>query len=116
MTRLFALVISSWLLVALLGAACSSERFEAGVEGRDDAQEMAPQVSLNAIQLAVTSLMMKAGVGELDASYDEVDTAEEIRNVTAGEGAYSLYDYLGRGIELFTVPVDIDIQGKVSID
>ncbi|NQT72196.1 MAG: hypothetical protein HQ553_05420 [Chloroflexi bacterium] len=56
--------------------------------------EEAYNTELKNVRLAVAVLMADAGVSQLDADYFEVDTYEEVHNVTAGGGAYSIDDYL----------------------
>ncbi len=86
-----------------------------GKAGMDKAEKDFPQISINTIQMAVTGLMMEAGVSELDSSYDEVDTKEEVQNVTAGNGAYDLSDNLSASYPL-NPAFDISKNGKVTVD
>ena len=45
------------------------------------------------IQIGISGLFLRSQA-YLDDSYDEIDTEEEIKAVTSGNGEYSLYDYL----------------------
>ncbi len=86
-----------------------------GQERIDEAREAVPPVSSNTIQTAVTGLLLATGVGQLDDSYDEVDTYKEVLNVTAGNGAHNLGEYLSTSYPL-NQAFDITIEGKVSVD
>lgn len=94
---------------------CLGCRASKGMEAKESFEEDAPQISMNTIQTAVTGLMMQAGVNELDASYDEVDTREEVRKVTAGNGAFSLEDHLSTSYPI-SPAYDISKNGRISID
>lgn len=59
------------------------------------AEEDPLEYELMTIQLAVVNLMAEAEVQELDAEYKGIDTEEEVKTVTAGNGAYTLHDHLG---------------------
>ena len=117
--RFLLLGTSLMIVLALSIAGCSSgdsDKASDAKQGKDDAQQMAPKISVRTIPLAVTALMMSAGVTQLDDVYDEVDTLAEVKNVTAGGGAYSLYDYLDIGSYNFLSAFDIALDGTVSID
>ncbi len=70
------------------------------------------------VQLIVQVMMIDAKETHLDDSYDEVQTSDQIREVTTGGGAYSLEDYILRfGNETeFKQPYDISIEGIVTVD
>ena len=85
------------------------------MEAKESFEDDAPRISANTIQTAITGLMMQAGVNELDASYDEVDTMEEVKQVTAGNGTYSLYNHLSTSYPI-TPAYDISKNGKISVD
>ena len=53
------------------------------------------EYELMTVQLAVLNLMAEAEVQELDADYEGIDTEEEVKTVTAGDGAYTLHNHLG---------------------
>ncbi len=81
----------------------------------DKAEEDSPRISINTVQTAVTGLMLEARTNELDSSYDEIDTREEVENVTAGNGAYKLSDNLSTGYPIIPA-FDISRSGKVTVD
>ena len=111
-------IMSLMLVLAISVAGCSSgnSRLSNAAEGKDDAKEMVPRLSVRTIQLAVTALMMSAGVTQLDDAYDEVDTLGEVKNVTADSGAYSLHEYLDiRSYDLLPA-FDIALDGTVTVD
>jgi len=108
-----ALIVVAMVIVCQLSSGC--ERAARGIEAKESLEEDAPRVSRNTIQIAVTGLLMEAGVAELDSSYDEVDTKAEVKNVTAGNGAFSLYEHLSTSYPIYPA-YDISKTGKVSVD
>jgi uncharacterized lipoprotein YehR (DUF1307 family) len=112
------LIMSLMLVLAISVAGCSSEnsRLSNAAEGKDDAQKMVPRISVRTIQLAVTALMMDAGIGQLDDTYNEIDTREEVESVTAGDGVYSLSKYLDISSYDLLPAFDIALDGKVTVD
>ena len=114
---LLALAIILVLAISIFGCSSgSSTTASDAIESKDNANEMAPKVSARTIQLAVTALMMAAGVGQLDAAYDEINTKEEIESVTAGNGAYNLSKYLDISSFDLLPAFDVALDGKVTID
>ncbi len=111
-------IMSLMLVLAISVAGCSSgnSRLSNAADGKDDAKEMAPRISVRTIQLAVTALMMSAGVTKLDDAYNEVDTLEKVKNVTAGDGSYSLYEYLDISSFDFLSAFNVALDGTVTID
>ena len=73
------------------------------------------------MRIAVSILMNEAGVISLDDDYYEIDTMEEVKNVTAGDGHYNLFDNLPPSMHMagtaynFTQPYDIKRDGTVTI-
>jgi hypothetical protein len=63
-------------------------------------------------------MMLDAKETELDNSHDEVQTSAQIAAVTAGDGVYSLTNYVLRfgGETEFKQAYDISINGVVSVD
>ncbi len=76
----------------------------------------ASETELKNITLALTALMADSGASELDADYTEVDTYEEVKNITANDSGYSLAAYLDikAGESLFQA-YDISKDGTVDI-
>ena len=70
------------------------------------------------VQLVVQVMMIDAEVPELDEDYDEVQTSAQIQAVTAGNGAYSLKDYILKfgGTTDFKQAYDISKKGVVTVD
>ena len=70
------------------------------------------------VQLVVQVMMIDTEVPELDNDYDEVQTSAQIQAVTAGDGAYSLEDYILKfgGATDFKQPYDISKEGIVTVD
>ena len=70
------------------------------------------------IQLIVQVMLLDAKETYLDASYDEVQTVEEVKAVTTGGGEYSLEDYILKfgGTTDFKQAYDISIAGAVTVD
>lgn len=70
------------------------------------------------VQLIVQVMLLDANETHLDKSYDEVQTADEIKAVTTGGGEYSLEDYILKfgGTANFRQAYDISITGAVTVD
>ncbi len=74
------------------------------------------------VQLVVQVMIIDAGKTEeepeLDDDYYGVQTSEQIQAVTAGDGAYSLDDYLLKfgGATEFKQAYDISKKGVVTVD
>ena len=70
------------------------------------------------VQLVVQLMLIEANEDELDNSHDEVQTLVQIQQVTAGDGAYSLdnYLYVLGGDSEFTQAYDITKDGIVTVD
>ncbi len=76
----------------------------------------ASETELKNVILALVALMADSGASELDADYTEVDTYEEVKNVTTNDGVYRLTTYLDikAGESLFQ-EYDIAKNGVVNI-
>jgi prepilin-type N-terminal cleavage/methylation domain-containing protein len=70
------------------------------------------------VQLVVQVMMLDAKETQLDDSYEEVQTSDQIQAVTTGSGAYSLEDYILKfgGTTDFKQAYDISIDGAVTVD
>ena len=74
------------------------------------------------VQVAVYSMMITAGVVQLDStsSYNEIDELDEVHSVTATHPrtgvTYYLDDYLHGGHYPLLQPYEISIDGHVSVD
>jgi len=70
------------------------------------------------VQLIVQVMMLDAKVTHLDDSYEGVQTSDQIKEVTAGGGAYSLEDYVLKfgGTTDFKQAYDIYMTGVVTVD
>jgi prepilin-type N-terminal cleavage/methylation domain-containing protein len=81
-------------------------------------EEETGQTEQDNVQLVVQMMLMDASEEELDDDYDEIQTLAQIQQVTAGDGAYSLdnYLYLFAGSNQFTQPYDISKKGVVTVD
>ena len=84
----------------------------------NEGEEETRQTEQDNVQLVVQVMMIDAEVPELDGDYDEVQTSGQIQAVTAGDGAYSLEDYILRfgGATEFKQPYDISREGVVTVD
>ncbi len=103
------------LLISVLALSLACSRTSKGIEAKKALEEEAPATNVQMIQTAITGMLLEARVNRLDDSYDEVDTREEVQNVTAGKGAYNLSEYLITSYPL-NPPIDISKTGKVTID
>lgn len=84
----------------------------------NEGEEETRQTEQDNVQLVVQVMMIEAKVPELDGDYDEVQTSAQIQAVTAGDGAYSLEDYILKfgGATDFKQPYDISKEGVVTVD
>lgn len=110
-----AVIVPILVLIGVL-ASISSDEEKAEPGAKEQAEEVAPKLNLTSMQAAVDSLKIAARSPQLDTSYDEVDTVEDFQNVTAGNGAFNLYDYLLLGSFPIFPPIDIAQDGKVTVD
>ncbi len=108
-------VILTLLVSAGMVAGCSSGGNGAG-KGLREVESIPPVINLRTMQLAVTGLMLAGGEGQLDGSYDGVDTKEEIQKVTAGNGAHNLSAFLTTNRYPLGQAFDITQDGTVTVD
>lgn len=111
--RSYILILIVMIFILLTFSGC--DRTSKGIEAKESLEDDAPELGSNAMQTAVTGLMLEAGVSQLDASYNEVDTKEEVEKVTAGNGAFKLSSHLSTSYPI-TPAYDISQSGKVSVD
>ena len=86
----------------------------------DEGEEEARQSEYHNIQTAVYAMMVKAGVQQLDDSYDEVDERVEVLGVTATNASTSTTYYLGDFLTGGKYPLkqayDIALDGLATVD
>jgi hypothetical protein len=68
------------------------------------------------IQTAVEEMIVASRRPGLDAIYDEIAELAEVQNVTAGDGAYKLDDYIFGYVYPLMQAYDISQDGEVTVD
>jgi type IV pilus assembly protein PilA len=82
-----------------------------------EGEEQIKGEEMHTVQTAVLALLADARIHHLDAGpYLDVDTSAELANVTAGDGAFSLVDYI-MGTDNLTLKraYDINPLGVVTV-
>ncbi len=87
-----------------------------GVGPPEDEETRALREEMRGVQLAVVLMMTNAGVNQLDAVYDEIDTEEELRGVTASDGAVSLHEFVQANAYPFKQSYVIAVDGTVTVE
>ncbi len=77
-------------------------------------EEEARRTEQHNVQTAVLALLAAAGVDELDDNYWGVLELDDVRNVQAGDGSYSLDSYLMGGEYPLLQAYDIERDGRVA--
>jgi hypothetical protein len=98
-------------LLGILAAVAIPNTIELINRGEEEAEK-------DIVQLVVQLMLTDADEEELDDDYDYVQTLAQIQQVTAGEGAYNLgnYLYVFLGSNQFTQAYDISKAGVVTVD
>jgi prepilin-type N-terminal cleavage/methylation domain-containing protein len=110
-------LIELLVVIALLGT-LASIAIPNILKFMNEGEEETEATEHHNVQLIVQVMMLDAKETELDNSYDEIQTSDQIRAVTAGDGSYSLEDYILKfgGTTDFKQAYDISIDGAVTVD
>ena len=110
-------LIELLVVIALLGV-LAAVAIPSILKFMNSGEEESKQAEKHNVQLVVQLMLVESDEDELDDAYDEVQTLAQIQQVTAGDGAYSLdnYLYLFGGSNEFTQAYDITSDGTVTVD
>ena len=110
-------LIEVLIVIAILGV-LASVVIPNFIQLRGEGEEEAKKMEHNNVQLVTRLMLIYAEVDELDNSYNEVQTFEQIKAVTAASGLYSLdnYLYMLSDAHQFTQAYDIAEDGTVTVD
>ena len=110
-------LIELLVVIGLLGV-LASVAIPSVLKFMNKGEEETKEAEHHNVQLVVQVMMIDAEVPGLDNDYNEVQTSAQIQAVTAGDGAYSLEDYILRfgGATEFKQPYDISKEGIVTVD
>jgi prepilin-type N-terminal cleavage/methylation domain-containing protein len=110
-------LIELLVVVGLLGV-LASIAIPNILEFMNEGEEETKATEHHNVQLIVQVMLLDAKETYLDESYDEVQTADEIKAVTTGGGEYSLENYILKfgGAPNFRQAYDISIAGAVTVD